>query len=484
VKNRFRIRGLRVLDIQGGLNPPTEFLIFPYGNIDTTKGVFTFSKENADELIEDAATFSTDVVIDYDHLSIKGEKPGDGKAAGWCNLELREDGLYAVNVRWTPAASELLQNKEYRYISPAFKVDPDSNEIVSLLNVAITNIPAMKKTKPLVAADSKGDIYTKGSPMPKKKMEAKRLAAALKRLSADELTALAKKCKVTAKRLKALADGDAPSQEEMRALAMLDDTEELDDSEELDDGEELADPGRDINLPGKSKTLDELDDDSLSSFDNDDPDHIDYGDTDSDADQSRIAGYGDGSGGGDPNPPNERQRWKPVDGGKTLHRGKENRVDLDLVLLTGTRDPRKQRMRILAAFEGLKMARQDRTVLVKLMREREDEKKRALIEKGKAAGKVNPGLVRYLSRKSAAEIEEFLAHAPIIMSQDYDEFQQPNPDSAVAILTREELFVCQLTRTDPADMAKFKKAEESGEIRQSIEDSYYKAVDLVVAAGS
>jgi phage I-like protein len=94
-----------------------------------------------------------DLMIDYDHASLASlslDPAQTGKAAGWFNLELRSGELWAVNVRWTPQAAAQLRAKEWRFMSPAFSTD--DGRVASLLNVAITNLPATRQLEPLMAA--------------------------------------------------------------------------------------------------------------------------------------------------------------------------------------------------------------------------------------------------------------------------------------------------------------------------------------------
>jgi phage I-like protein len=65
--------------------------------------------------------------------------------------QLRADGLWATDVRWTERAAAMLSSKEYLYFSPAFTTD-DAGRPSRLLNVALTNLPATKNMQPLVAA--------------------------------------------------------------------------------------------------------------------------------------------------------------------------------------------------------------------------------------------------------------------------------------------------------------------------------------------
>ena len=131
--------------------PPTEFRLFAIGENDTSKGVFKLDAEAIQAVMVEWATHGMDrMPIDYDHGMVRGDEP---KAAGWAELQAREDGLWAVNVEWTPLAEQALRDREFRFISPAFMTDED-NRIVEIINVAITNLPATRHALPLVAHDA------------------------------------------------------------------------------------------------------------------------------------------------------------------------------------------------------------------------------------------------------------------------------------------------------------------------------------------
>lgn len=148
---------LRLVALDGGGDrvPPKECLIFPLGKmITTTKGTFILTDEGAAEVMQRYVEHGTDLHFDYEHLSIEPEKnanPELAAAAGWFDLELRNDGLWAVNIRWTPRAERMLRSGEYRYISPAFHAD-EEGYIHELVNVALTNLPATDNLNALVAA--------------------------------------------------------------------------------------------------------------------------------------------------------------------------------------------------------------------------------------------------------------------------------------------------------------------------------------------
>lgn len=133
--------------------PPTEFRIFSAGKVETTKGTFTFDAAAAKSVMAEYEAHGIDLMVDYDHASLSAlslDPAQSGKAAGWFNLEVRNGELWAVNVRWTPAADVALRGKEWRFMSPAFSTE--DGRITSLLNVAITNLPATRQLQPLMAA--------------------------------------------------------------------------------------------------------------------------------------------------------------------------------------------------------------------------------------------------------------------------------------------------------------------------------------------
>lgn len=148
-----------------GDEPPSEFRIFTAGQVDTTKGTFTFDAEAAKSVMADYALQGVDLMIDYAHAAMRASSAIDpaqaGKAAGWFQLELRNGELWATNVRWTQPAAAALQRREWRFMSPTFQTDSDGR-IENLLNVALTNMPATLKLQPLMAA-AKGTDMADGS---------------------------------------------------------------------------------------------------------------------------------------------------------------------------------------------------------------------------------------------------------------------------------------------------------------------------------
>lgn len=110
--------------------------------------------ELAAAIIADFEARQNDTVIDYEHqtmLTVENGQPAP--AAGWFSkLEWRDDGLFAIDVRWTERATGLIEGEEYKYISPVFTYDKKTGAIKSLLNAALTNNPALDGMEAVAAS--------------------------------------------------------------------------------------------------------------------------------------------------------------------------------------------------------------------------------------------------------------------------------------------------------------------------------------------
>ncbi|MES9873149.1 MAG: phage protease [Candidatus Sedimenticola sp. 6PFRAG7] len=128
--------------------------LFPAGEFDALhgamlgKGPWHTSADIATRVIARVAARRNDLVIDYEHQTLKSDDNGQpAPAAGWVSpvsLEWREgEGLFARSPDWTDKAAAHIAAKEYRYISPVFIYDPESGEVIDLLHIALTNAPAI-----------------------------------------------------------------------------------------------------------------------------------------------------------------------------------------------------------------------------------------------------------------------------------------------------------------------------------------------------
>jgi hypothetical protein len=106
--------------------------ILPLGQvvIEDYREAFYVGRESLDIMVKNFYCQGHDLVIGYESTS----EP----AAGWIkDLEARSDGLWA-RVNWTQQAWEYLTQREYRYLSPIMRLDPETRRPTALIHVGLT----------------------------------------------------------------------------------------------------------------------------------------------------------------------------------------------------------------------------------------------------------------------------------------------------------------------------------------------------------
>jgi phage I-like protein len=142
---------------------PSEFRVFPAGEFPTVKGNFIFSKRSAESVLSWYKSRGLRLMGDFEHMT---DEPSSGRPpvispASITNMipearpnEAGEPELWVTDVKWTDRARTMLEKGEYAYFSPTFLHDPETNEVLALLRIALTNDPAIDALEPLVAATS------------------------------------------------------------------------------------------------------------------------------------------------------------------------------------------------------------------------------------------------------------------------------------------------------------------------------------------
>lgn len=146
-----RRTALSVLPV--GNSPPSEIRMFAYGETETSRGPFVLTPERAQQIVQDWQAQGNDLSADYEHgmlNAIAGTGDPVPSSAAF-RLESREDGLWAVDIRWTQKAAAHIEAGEYRHFSPLFEFNPDTREILKFVNFALTNVPAIKNQPALMA---------------------------------------------------------------------------------------------------------------------------------------------------------------------------------------------------------------------------------------------------------------------------------------------------------------------------------------------
>lgn len=144
-----------LVELAAGKAPPTEIRLLRAGVNETTKGPIVCNAKAARATIAAVVAHYGRPVLNFDYGHGQVGFVGSyetARSAGWFELQERAGALWATNIEWTPRAKQALSEREFRYFSPALMRDPDSGEIKSLINVALTNTPATKGQLPLVAS--------------------------------------------------------------------------------------------------------------------------------------------------------------------------------------------------------------------------------------------------------------------------------------------------------------------------------------------
>jgi phage I-like protein len=140
--------------IPDGAEPPSEFRIWKWGENATLKGPVHLDKASAEQVLKAFQDHGIDAIaIDYEHQTFAAEENGKpAPAAGWFVPEVRDDGLWATQVKWTDTAADHLRRREYRFFSPTALLDSKTRKPVRLQPMALTNYPATKGLVPLAAS--------------------------------------------------------------------------------------------------------------------------------------------------------------------------------------------------------------------------------------------------------------------------------------------------------------------------------------------
>ena len=126
---------------------PEVISVLPLGHVVSSKGEFDVDEESFREMKAQIAQRGVDLVVDYEHQTLKGVQ---APAAGWVKELILRDGSIEARVEWTPAAAQYLENKEYRYLSPVITVRKSDGKATGLHSLALTNTPAIEGMTPIV----------------------------------------------------------------------------------------------------------------------------------------------------------------------------------------------------------------------------------------------------------------------------------------------------------------------------------------------
>jgi phage I-like protein len=123
---------------------PTEVLLIPAGQINARDGR-SWVNNNPGAILAAFDADGMDLPIDYEHAIEVAERTGQPiPAAGWIKGLTERDGAVWASVNWTDRAEEMIEAREYRFVSPVFWFDEEGS-IFELSSVALTNDPAIRQ---------------------------------------------------------------------------------------------------------------------------------------------------------------------------------------------------------------------------------------------------------------------------------------------------------------------------------------------------
>ncbi|MER1149031.1 phage protease [Pseudomonas aeruginosa] len=134
---------LAVLRISSQL--PKAFRIIPVGRFHAHDGRegghWYLMPERGRQIAALANQNSQGLLIDFEHESLKkADAPEAGRATV---LEWRDDGLYVADASWTAEAKAQIASGKKRFISPVFRFNGATGEVLALESIALTGDPAL-----------------------------------------------------------------------------------------------------------------------------------------------------------------------------------------------------------------------------------------------------------------------------------------------------------------------------------------------------
>ena len=103
-----------------------------------------FTEQALTQIADDLNEANKEVLLDKDHASAREGLSRDTQSLGWFSKFIVKPlkGLFGL-LKLTKSGRELIENREYRHVSPVFQLD-ENNMPIGLVSVAATNTPAIE----------------------------------------------------------------------------------------------------------------------------------------------------------------------------------------------------------------------------------------------------------------------------------------------------------------------------------------------------
>jgi phage I-like protein len=103
-----------------------------------------FTEQALTQIADDLNEANKEVLLDKDHASAREGLSRDTQSLGWFSKFIVKPlkGLFGL-LKLTKSGREMIENREYRHVSPVFQLD-ENNMPIELVSVAATNTPAIE----------------------------------------------------------------------------------------------------------------------------------------------------------------------------------------------------------------------------------------------------------------------------------------------------------------------------------------------------
>lgn len=121
---------------------PSRIQLIPPGPVVAGIDGRKWTLNSASVLVKNMNALQGEFLIDENHSTDLAASRGEqSPARGWFkNFTVEPDGSVWADVEWNSRGKEILENREYRYISPALHVTKDK-KIIGILRASLTNNP-------------------------------------------------------------------------------------------------------------------------------------------------------------------------------------------------------------------------------------------------------------------------------------------------------------------------------------------------------
>lgn len=226
----------RELQLSEGDEAPDKIQLFRVGTFHHDEyGPLKITPAVLEEMVENFKNDvrGIDLAVDYKHES-------EDKAAAWIKdvfLNDEKTGMFA-RVQWTPAGRQVVEDKEFRYISPDFGFKSQDKETLkwfgpTLNGAALTNRPFIKRMNPVVQLSEGAATFDEDDEQENDDMKIEEAQAKIKELEkqtkklSEENTALSDKVKAAEADKKVCDEANMTPEEMMAKIAEL--TKQLED---------------------------------------------------------------------------------------------------------------------------------------------------------------------------------------------------------------------------------------------------------------